>query len=110
MLEISELAFFFFQWGCCQNTGVVKPPLNQSQNGNEKDSYQHRRHCPCRCWQFTTTGHLIYKCGGILKNKNAQKKFDKDTAQIGRDSFKYAWVLDNLTLNVTVVSPLIALC
>uniref|UniRef100_A0A1I7X182 Tr-type G domain-containing protein n=1 Tax=Heterorhabditis bacteriophora TaxID=37862 RepID=A0A1I7X182_HETBA len=39
----------------------------------------------------TTTGHLIYKCGGI--DKRTIEKFEKE-AQEG--SFKYAWVLDKL--------------
>uniref|UniRef100_A0A2I2ZK70 Tr-type G domain-containing protein n=1 Tax=Gorilla gorilla gorilla TaxID=9595 RepID=A0A2I2ZK70_GORGO len=42
----------------------------------------------------TTTGHLIYKCGGI--DKRTIEKFEKDTAEMGKDSFKYAWVLHKL--------------
>ncbi|CAI8050042.1 Elongation factor 1-alpha, partial [Geodia barretti] len=42
----------------------------------------------------TTTGHLIYKCGGI--DKRAIEKFEKEAAEIGKGSFKYAWVLDKL--------------
>uniref|UniRef100_A0A2K6FIZ8 Tr-type G domain-containing protein n=1 Tax=Propithecus coquereli TaxID=379532 RepID=A0A2K6FIZ8_PROCO len=42
----------------------------------------------------TTTGHLIYKCGGIDKRTN--KKFEKEAAEMGKGSFKYAWVLDKL--------------
>jgi elongation factor 1-alpha len=42
----------------------------------------------------TTTGHLIYKCGGI--DKRAIEKFEKEAAQMGKGSFKYAWVLDKL--------------
>merc|ERR1712137_247917 len=42
----------------------------------------------------TTTGHLIYKCGGI--DKRAIEKFEKEAADLGKGSFKYAWVLDNL--------------
>jgi len=42
----------------------------------------------------TTTGHLIYKCGGI--DKRAIEKFEKEAAELGKSSFKYAWVLDNL--------------
>ncbi|KAF3823798.1 hypothetical protein GH733_007266 [Mirounga leonina] len=34
----------------------------------------------------TTTRHLIYKCGGI----------NKRTIEVGKGSFKYAWVLDKL--------------
>lgn len=42
----------------------------------------------------TTTGHLIYKCGGI--DKRTIEKFEKEAAELGKQSFKYAWVLDNL--------------
>ncbi|XP_054755955.2 elongation factor 1-alpha 2-like isoform X1 [Lytechinus pictus] len=42
----------------------------------------------------TTTGHLIYKCGGI--DKRSIEKFEKEAAEMGKGSFKYAWVLDKL--------------
>lgn len=42
----------------------------------------------------TATGHLIYKCGGI--DKRTIEKFEKDAAEMGKSSFKYAWVLDKL--------------
>jgi len=42
----------------------------------------------------TTTGHLIYKCGGI--DKRTIEKYEKEAAEMGKASFKYAWVLDNL--------------
>jgi elongation factor 1-alpha len=42
----------------------------------------------------TTTGHLIYKLGGI--DKRTIEKFEKEAAELGKGSFKYAWVLDNL--------------
>uniref|UniRef100_A0A8C2MLX4 Tr-type G domain-containing protein n=1 Tax=Cricetulus griseus TaxID=10029 RepID=A0A8C2MLX4_CRIGR len=42
----------------------------------------------------TTTGHLIYKCGGI--NQLTIEKFEKEAAEMGKGSFKYAWVLDKL--------------
>jgi elongation factor 1-alpha len=42
----------------------------------------------------TTTGHLIYKCGGI--DQRTIEKFEKESAQMGKGTFKYAWVLDNL--------------
>ncbi|TPP55163.1 Elongation factor Tu C-terminal domain family protein [Leishmania donovani] len=38
--------------------------------------------------------HLIYKCGGI--DKRTIEKFEKEAAEIGKASFKYAWVLDKL--------------
>ncbi|KAJ7441744.1 P-loop containing nucleoside triphosphate hydrolase protein [Mycena latifolia] len=42
----------------------------------------------------TTAGHLIYKCSGI--DKPTIEKFEKETAELGKGSFKYAWVLDKL--------------
>jgi len=42
----------------------------------------------------TTTGHLIYKCGGI--DKRTIEKFEKEAAEMGKQSFKYAWVMDKL--------------
>jgi elongation factor 1-alpha len=42
----------------------------------------------------TTTGHLIYKCGGI--DKRTIEKFEKEANEMGKGSFKYAWVLDTL--------------
>merc|ERR1712080_561803 len=42
----------------------------------------------------TSTGHLIYKCGGI--DKRTIEKFEKEAVEMGKGSFKYAWVLDKL--------------
>lgn len=42
----------------------------------------------------TTTGHIIYKCGGI--DKRTIEKFEKEAQEMGKGSFKYAWVLDKL--------------
>merc|ERR1712137_1477583 len=42
----------------------------------------------------TSTGHLIYKCGGI--DKRTIEKFESEAAEMGKGSFKYAWVLDKL--------------
>jgi len=42
----------------------------------------------------TTTGHLIYKCGGI--DKRTIEKFEKEAQEQGKGSFKYAWVMDKL--------------
>jgi elongation factor 1-alpha len=46
------------------------------------------------CGKSTTTGHLIYKLGGI--DKRTIEKFEKEASEMGKGSFKYAWVLDNL--------------
>jgi len=37
---------------------------------------------------------LIYKCGGI--DKRTIEKFEKEATEMGKGSFKYAWVLDKL--------------
>lgn len=42
----------------------------------------------------TLTGHLIFKCGGI--DKRTIEEYEKKAAEIGKGSFKYAWVLDQL--------------
>jgi elongation factor 1-alpha len=42
----------------------------------------------------TSTGHLIYKCGGI--DKRTIEKYEKEAEELGKGSFKYAWVLDKL--------------
>lgn len=42
----------------------------------------------------TSTGHMIYKCGGI--DKRTIEKYEKEANEMGKGSFKYAWVLDKL--------------
>ena len=42
----------------------------------------------------TITGHLIHKCGGI--DKRTIEKFEKETAEMGKGSFKHTCVLDEL--------------
>jgi len=42
----------------------------------------------------TSTVHLIYKCGGI--DKRTIEKFEKEANEMGKGTFKYAWVLDKL--------------
>jgi len=37
---------------------------------------------------------MIYKCGGI--DKRVIEKFEKEAQEMGKGSFKYAWVLDKL--------------
>merc|ERR1719392_641033 len=37
---------------------------------------------------------MIYKCGGI--DKRTIEKFEKEAQEMGKGSFKYAWVLDKL--------------
>nr|XP_016443111.1 PREDICTED: elongation factor 1-alpha-like [Nicotiana tabacum] len=42
----------------------------------------------------TTTGHLIFKLGGI--DKRVIERCEKEAAEMNKRSFKYAWVLDKL--------------
>ena len=42
----------------------------------------------------TTAGHLIYKCGGI--SKRVIEKYEKESAEAGKATFKYAWLMDRL--------------
>merc|ERR1711909_180678 len=42
----------------------------------------------------TSTGHMIYKWGGI--DKRTIEKYEKEAQETGKGSFKYAWVLDKL--------------
>ncbi|XP_035270318.1 elongation factor 1-alpha [Anguilla anguilla] len=42
----------------------------------------------------TTTGHLVYKCGGV--DPRTIEKFEKAATQMGKSSFKFAWILDKL--------------
>ena len=42
----------------------------------------------------TSTGHLIYKCGGI--EKRTIEKFEKEVQEMRKGLFKFAWVLDKL--------------
>jgi len=42
----------------------------------------------------TTTGHLIYKCGGV--SKRVIDKMEEEAKTLGKPSFKYAYILDRL--------------
>ncbi|KAJ1194137.1 hypothetical protein NDU88_003432 [Pleurodeles waltl] len=42
----------------------------------------------------TTTGHMIYKCGGL--EPRVLEKVEAAANQIGKGSFKFAWILDKL--------------
>lgn len=56
----------------------------------------------------TSTGHLIFKCGGI--DERTIEKFRKEAEAMGKGTFVYAWVLDKLkaerdrgiTINITL--------
>jgi translation elongation factor EF-1alpha len=63
---------------------------------SEDDKLHHllTRDFPFFAGKSTTTGHLLYKCGGI--DKRTIEKFEKESSDMGKGSFKYAWVLDKL--------------
>ncbi len=42
----------------------------------------------------TTTGHLLYKAGAI--DERTIKAFEEEAEKMGKGTFKFAWVLDNL--------------
>jgi len=42
----------------------------------------------------TTTGHLLYAAGAV--DERTIKQFEEEAKKAGKESFKYAWVLDNL--------------
>jgi elongation factor 1-alpha len=42
----------------------------------------------------TTTGHMIYKCGGV--DKRILEKLEKEANELGKGSFKFAFLMDNL--------------
>ena len=42
----------------------------------------------------TSTGHLIYKCGGI--NERELQKLEDEAKLTGQESFKFAWILSKL--------------
>ena len=42
----------------------------------------------------TTTGHLIFQCGGI--EKRVLERYEKEANDLGKGSFKYAFVMDKL--------------
>ena len=56
----------------------------------------------------TSTGHLIYLCGGV--DQRTLEKFQKEAELIGKGSFCFAWILDKLkaerdrgiTINITL--------
>ena len=42
----------------------------------------------------TTTGHLLYKGGAI--DEREIKSYEEEAKKLGKETFKFAWVLDNL--------------
>jgi elongation factor 1-alpha len=42
----------------------------------------------------TTTGHLLYQCGNV--DQKTMDKYTQESAELNRESYKYAWILDNL--------------
>ncbi|CAF2127902.1 unnamed protein product [Rotaria magnacalcarata] len=46
------------------------------------------------CGKSTVIGHFLYKCG--IVDKRTFEKFEKESMEIGKCSFKYAWTLNKL--------------
>jgi len=42
----------------------------------------------------TTTGHLLYLSGAV--DERTLKSYEEESKKMGKETFKYAWVLDNL--------------
>ncbi|OTA08842.1 Translation elongation factor 1a [Trichoderma parareesei] len=70
--------------------GIIRQPDPKNHCANHLPS----RGAHVDSGKSTTTGHLIYQCGGI--DKRTIEKFEKEAAELGKGSFKYAWVLDKL--------------
>ncbi|CAI5480016.1 unnamed protein product [Closterium sp. Yama58-4] len=51
----------------------------------------------------TTTGHLIYKLGGI--DKRVIERFEKEAAEMNKRSFKYAWFETNKYYCTVIDAP-----
>ena len=73
---------------------LQKSPLNEAKMGKEKTHINIVVIGHVDSGKSTATGQLISKCGGI--NKGTIEKFEEEAAEMGRDSFKCAWVLDKL--------------
>ena len=42
----------------------------------------------------TTTGHMLYLAGAV--DERTMKAYEEEARKVGKETFKYAWVLDNL--------------
>jgi translation elongation factor EF-1alpha len=56
----------------------------------ESFNFRYRHDCCFPCASLDSSD----KCGGI--DKRTIEKFEKEAAEMGKGSFKYAWVLDKL--------------
>ncbi|KRX47314.1 Elongation factor 1-alpha [Trichinella murrelli] len=81
-VSFRKLYFFFYNDYLLRKMGKEKTHINIVVIGHVDSG------------KSTTTGHLIYKCGGI--DKRTIEKFEKEAQEMGKGSFKYAWVLDKL--------------
>lgn len=70
------------------------PPKDANKKGKEKIHVNIVVIGHVDSGKSTSTGHMIYKCGGI--DKRTIEKFEKEAQEMGKGSFKYAWVLDKL--------------
>jgi len=83
------------EWHCgLANQATHNPLKTTSKMGKEKVHINIVVIGHVDSGKSTTTGHLIYQCGGI--DKRTIEKFEKESQESGKGSFKYAWVLDKL--------------
>merc|ERR1711937_478752 len=80
--------------GIIDNTKFLVYTTLQLNMGKEKDRLNLVVIGHVDSGKSTSTGHLIYKCGGI--DARTIEKFEKEANESGKGSFKYAWVLDKL--------------
>merc|ERR1711907_402624 len=80
--------------GIIDNTKFLVSQTLQHKMGKEKDRLNLVVIGHVDSGKSTSTGHLIYKCGGI--DERAIAKFEKEANEMGKGTFKYAWVLDKL--------------
>merc|ERR1711937_175168 len=80
--------------GIIDNTKFLVYTTLQLNMGKEKDRLNLVVIGHVDSGKSTSTGHLIYKCGGI--DARTIQKFEKEAQEMGKGTFKYAWVLDKL--------------
>lgn len=69
---------------------MAKHEVNTTTNWTRK----YCCHWTCRCRWINDNRSFDYKCRGI--GQRTIEKFEKQSAEMGKGTFKYAWILDNL--------------
>lgn len=90
---ISNFIIASFQQVCCQNTGVMKTATKSKAKVGKTHPYivipGHGDSGRC-----ITTAHPIYQ-RGVVESRTTDK-ISKETAEMGKSSFKNAWVASEL--------------